>query len=104
MGSTRQVTVCPGAFCVHAVVGCVQCVQKADLSLSSCVAMLWYGNDSSLQRLPVIPHLNSIEPCPGMRGKTLIINLPGKPKSIRETFDEVFRSIPYCIQVITNHY
>jgi molybdopterin adenylyltransferase len=37
-----------------------------------------------------------------MRGKTLIINLPGKPKSIRETFDEVFRSIPYCIQVITN--
>jgi hypothetical protein len=36
-----------------------------------------------------------------MRGSSLIINLPGKPKSIRETFDEVFKSIPYCIQVIT---
>lgn len=24
----------------------------------------------------------------------------GKPKSIRETFDEVFKSIPYCIQLI----
>ena len=28
-----------------------------------------------------------------------MINLPGKPKSIRETFDEVFRSVPYCVQL-----
>lgn len=25
----------------------------------------------------------------GLRGKTLILNLPGKPKAIRETIDEV---------------
>jgi len=34
----------------------------------------------------------------------LIINLPGKPKSIRETFDEVFRSIPYCIDLVGGPY
>lgn len=28
----------------------------------------------------------------------------GKPKSIRETFDEVFKSIPYCIDLIGGPY
>ena len=61
----------------------------------------------------------------GLRGKCLILNLPGKPKAIRETIDEVpplagtlhalragpaapeaqhrtqvFASIPYCIDLI----
>jgi molybdopterin adenylyltransferase len=40
----------------------------------------------------------------GIRGKALVINLPGKPKSIRETFDEVFASIPYCIQLLEGPY
>lgn len=36
----------------------------------------------------------------GIRGKTLIVNLPGKPKSIRECLDAVFPAIPYCIDLI----
>jgi molybdopterin adenylyltransferase len=36
----------------------------------------------------------------GIRGKTLIINLPGKPKSIRENLEVVFPAVPYCIDLI----
>lgn len=36
----------------------------------------------------------------GIRGKCLIINLPGKPKSIKECLDAVFPAIPYCIDII----
>jgi molybdopterin adenylyltransferase len=36
----------------------------------------------------------------GIRGSTLIINLPGKPKSIRECLDAVFPAVPYCIDLI----
>lgn len=36
----------------------------------------------------------------GIRGGSLIINLPGKPKSIRECLDAVFPAVPYCIDLI----
>ncbi|MCP3850125.1 MAG: molybdopterin adenylyltransferase [Gammaproteobacteria bacterium] len=36
----------------------------------------------------------------GIRGQSLIVNLPGKPKSIRECLDAVFPAIPYCIDLI----
>lgn len=40
----------------------------------------------------------------GIRGKSLILNLPGKPKSIRECLDAVFPAIPYCIDLIGGAY
>lgn len=40
----------------------------------------------------------------GIRGKSLILNLPGKPKSIRECLDAVFPAIPYCIDLIEGPY
>ena len=36
----------------------------------------------------------------GVRGKTLIVNLPGRPKAIRENFEAVFPAIPYCLDLI----
>jgi molybdopterin adenylyltransferase len=36
----------------------------------------------------------------GIRNQTLIVNLPGKPKAIRQCLDAVFPAIPYCIDLI----
>ncbi len=36
----------------------------------------------------------------GIRGSTLIVNLPGQPKAIGECLDAVFPAIPYCIDLL----
>ncbi|MBT5903403.1 MAG: molybdopterin adenylyltransferase [Opitutaceae bacterium] len=36
----------------------------------------------------------------GTRGATLIVNLPGRPKAIKENLEAVFPAIPYCIDLI----
>ena len=39
-----------------------------------------------------------------IRKNALIVNLPGKPKSIRECLDAVMPAIPYCIDLIEGPY
>jgi molybdopterin adenylyltransferase len=39
-----------------------------------------------------------------VRGKSLILNLPGQPKAIKETLDGVFAAVPYCIDLIGGPY
>lgn len=36
----------------------------------------------------------------GVRGKSLIINLPGRPRSIAMSLDAVFAAVPYCLDLI----
>ncbi|NUM50643.1 MAG: molybdopterin adenylyltransferase [Flavobacteriales bacterium] len=36
----------------------------------------------------------------GIRNKSLIVNLPGKPSAIRQCLDAVFPAVPYCIDLI----
>jgi molybdopterin adenylyltransferase len=36
----------------------------------------------------------------GIRNGSLIVNLPGKPKSIRQCLEAVFPAIPYCIDLL----
>lgn len=40
----------------------------------------------------------------GTRGSSLIFNLPGRPKSIRETIDEIWRAVPYCVDLVGGPY
>lgn len=36
----------------------------------------------------------------GIKGKTLIVNLPGQPKAIKECLEPIFPAIPYCLDLI----
>lgn len=40
----------------------------------------------------------------GIRGTTLIVNLPGQPKAIAECLDAVFPAIPYCLELLGHRY
>lgn len=40
----------------------------------------------------------------GIRGKSLIVNLPGSPKAIKECLEPIFPAIPYCIDLIGGGY
>ena len=40
----------------------------------------------------------------GIRGKSLVLNLPGQPKAIAECLDAVFPAIPYCVDLIEGPY
>ena len=40
----------------------------------------------------------------GIRRRSLIVNLPGQPRAIRECLDVVFPAIPYCIDLLEGPY
>ncbi|KAK9823601.1 hypothetical protein WJX72_004147 [[Myrmecia] bisecta] len=63
-----------------------------------------YGEQMRAISLKHVPTAVLSRQTAGIRGKSLILNLPGKPKSIRETIDEVFQSIPTCIDLIGGPY
>lgn len=55
----------------------------------------------SLQHVPTAILSRQIA---GIRGSTLIINLPGKPSAIAECLQAVFPAVPYCIDLIEGPY
>lgn len=36
----------------------------------------------------------------GICGRALVVNLPGRPRSIRQCLDAVFPAIPYCVDLV----
>ena len=54
--------------------------------------------------LKVVPTAILSRQIAGTRGKTLIVNLPGKPSAIRDCLLAVFPAIPYCIDLLEGPY
>ncbi|MBY6093439.1 molybdopterin adenylyltransferase [Priestia flexa] len=59
-----------------------------------------FGELMRAESLKFVPTAILSRQTAGLRSDTLIVNLPGKPKSIRECLDAVFPAIPYCIDLM----
>jgi molybdopterin adenylyltransferase len=59
-----------------------------------------FGELMRAESLKFVPTAILSRQTAGLRGNSLIVNLPGKPKSIRECLDAVFPAIPYCIDLM----
>lgn len=63
-----------------------------------------FGELMRTESLKFVPTAILSRQTAGLRGQSLIINLPGKPKSIRECLDAVFPAVPYCIDLMEGPY
>jgi molybdopterin adenylyltransferase len=63
-----------------------------------------FGELMRTESLKFVPTAILSRQTAGLRNDTLIVNLPGKPKSIRECLDAVFPAIPYCLDLMDRPY
>ena len=59
-----------------------------------------FGELMRTESLKYVPTAILSRQTAGLRGSSLIINLPGKPKAIRQCLDAVFPAVPYCIDLM----
>lgn len=59
-----------------------------------------FGEQMRAVSLQYVPTAILSRQIAGVRGSSLIINLPGKPKAIAECLEAVFPAVPYCIDLI----
>lgn len=59
-----------------------------------------FGEQMRSASLKFVPTAILSRQTAGIRGQSLIINLPGQPKAIRECLEAVFAAVPYCVDLI----
>ena len=59
-----------------------------------------FGEQMRAVSLKIVPTAILSRQIAGIRGKSLIVNLPGKPSAIRDCLLAVFPAIPYCVDLI----
>lgn len=63
-----------------------------------------FGEQMRAVSLAYVPTAILSRQTAGIRGQSLIINLPGKPSAIAECLGAVFPAVPYCIDLIGGPY
>jgi len=63
-----------------------------------------FGEQMRAASLQYVPTAILSRQTAGICSESLVINLPGKPKSIKECLDAVFPAVPYCIDLIGGAY
>lgn len=63
-----------------------------------------FGELMRLESLKVVPTAILSRQTAGIRGNSLILNLPGKPSAIDDCLNAVFPAIPYCVDLIDGAY
>jgi molybdopterin adenylyltransferase len=63
-----------------------------------------FGELMRMESLKYVPTAILSRQTAGIRKQCLIVNLPGKPKSIKECLEVVFPAIPYCVDLINGAY
>jgi molybdopterin adenylyltransferase len=68
---------------------------------AACTRMMpGFGELMRRESLKQVPTAILSRQSAGIRGRTLIVNLPGRPNSIRICLDAVFPAIPYCLDLV----
>lgn len=63
-----------------------------------------FGEQMRAVSLKFVPTAILSRQIAGIRGETLIINLPGKPSAIDDCLEAVFPAVPYCVDLIDGPY
>jgi molybdopterin adenylyltransferase len=70
-------------------------------TIAACTRLMpGFGELMRRESLKQVPTAILSRQAAGIRGSTLIVNLPGRPTSIRMTMQAVFPAIPYCLDLI----
>lgn len=70
-------------------------------TIAACTRLMpGFGELMRSESLKQVPTAILSRQTAGIRGATLIVNLPGRPTSIRMTMQAVFPAIPYCLDLI----
>ena len=63
-----------------------------------------FGEQMRAVSLQFVPTAILSRQIAGIRGRSLLINLPGKPAAIKDCLDAVFPAVPYCVDLIEGPY